>query len=66
MRFKIHVKNEDGDWWEEYDEKTHDAMAWAEKTVEKFNNTLKAREKPRTLIKVEVLNKNKRSGESYR
>jgi len=55
MKFKIHVKDSNNDWFEEYNEKTEDAQEYAEKMVESFNNTLKPYETKRTLISVEVM-----------
>ena len=55
MKFKIHVKDERLDWWEDYNEDTDNPQKWAEELVQKFNNSLRPMEKPRTLIDIEVI-----------
>lgn len=56
MKFKIHVENSKGDWWESYDKNVTDPQQWAENTIAAFNATLRPGEKPRTLLGVEVEN----------
>ena len=58
MKFKIKVSSESGgEWWEEYDKDVPDPEVWARETVEKFNATLRRNEKPRTLLVVEVIDR---------
>jgi hypothetical protein len=55
MKFKIHVKSKNSDWWEQYNEITDDCRKWAESIIERFNSTLKPFESPRELLGVEVI-----------
>lgn len=56
MKFRLLVKTSDGDeWWEEYDKEIADPHAWARETLEEFNATLKPGERPRELLKIEIL-----------
>ena len=55
MKFKILVSNGEREWWEDYDEDIPNAQLWAEETIKNFNACLRPKEKPRTLLKVEVL-----------
>lgn len=59
MKFKMKVcvvGNEAGAWFEEYEKEVTDAQAWAEQTIQRFNETLRPKERPRKLLGVEVLN----------
>ncbi len=55
MKFKIHVSNERGEWWENYELNTDNPQEWAERTVKNYNETLRSGEVPRTLLGVEVV-----------
>lgn len=65
MKFKINVANDRtegelaGGWWEPYDipEVTDlsQAKAWAIKTIQAFNDTLRPHERPRRLLGVEEI-----------
>lgn len=55
MKFKIRVKNEKDDWWEEYEKNCDDPELWALEIVERFNETLRPRELPRELLEVVIL-----------
>lgn len=58
MKFKLKVSSESGgEWWEDYDKDIPDPEAWAKETVDRFNATLRPREKPRTLLAVEVIDR---------
>lgn len=56
MKVNIHVKDSSGsDWWEEYElEENQDAEKWAVETVQRFNNTLRDKERPREVIEVKT------------
>lgn len=60
MRFRMkcaHIGETEG-WWEDYDENTDDAQAYAENLIARFNDTLRPGERPRQLLEVEVLDGN--------
>ena len=56
MKFKILVQNTGGSdpWWEEHEEDTNDPREWAKDIIDKFNDTLKPREKARELLEVQI------------
>lgn len=60
MRFRVQVGRfrESGRafaWWEEFEKDTDDPDTWAEKTIERFNETLRPGERPRFVVQTEVL-----------
>lgn len=60
MKFRILVNYKDADededpWWETLEKDTNNPQEYAENVVEKFNATLRPRERPRKLLDVEVL-----------
>ena len=57
MKFKIQTITEGSEEpdWEEYTKNIDDPQAWAEEIVNDFNRTLRPGERPRTLLKVEIL-----------
>lgn len=59
MKFRMLVQVEgiaDPDW-ETYDENIDDPQDWAEKTIVRFNDTLRPHERPRSLVRVEILDR---------
>ena len=54
MKFKIHVKNADSDWWESYDKNITDPQRWAAGTIKQYNTTLHEGDLPRELLEVVV------------
>jgi len=57
MKFRMLISSGADPWWEENDEATDDPEKWAYETIASFNETLKPGERPRTLLKVEILDK---------
>jgi hypothetical protein len=56
MKFKILVKDEKEQWWEDYEKNISDPKAWAAKIIDRFNRTLRPGERPRTLLDVVLKN----------
>jgi len=58
MQFRMHVKNQDKDWWEEMDKPTVTDLKTAKQTakdiVQYYNATLYHGDKPRVLLGVEM------------
>lgn len=56
MKFKILCTDGYGEpWWEEYNKDTENPQQYAENLIAHFNATLRGPEKPRILLKVEIL-----------
>ena len=55
MKFKILVKTDSEQWWEEYDKNTTNPNKWAIETIQHFNATLKPHEKFRSLVDVQII-----------
>jgi len=55
MKFRMFVSNGDCEWQEDYDRSCSDASQEALRIVELFNNTLRPHERPRTLLRVEMI-----------
>lgn len=55
MRFKIHVKNEKHDWWEEDVKNITDPNEYGKVIVDEYNRTLRTGEFPRTFIEAEII-----------
>lgn len=59
MKFKIKVKTANGqEWWEDYNKDIIDPQKWAEETIKNFNSALRPCESYRTLLAVEIIDKN--------
>lgn len=52
MKFKIKVKNEKMEWWEDYDKNVYDAREYAEQMVEAYNTMRRPSELARELLDV--------------
>lgn len=56
MKFKIHIKNSDNDWWEDFNKpEVHDqgsAETCSKRMIDRYNDTLYPGDKPRTLLEV--------------
>ena len=57
MKFRIFIKTDSREWFEDYDENTDNPEEWAKNIIAFFNSTLKPGEKKRTLLSVEVIGK---------
>ena len=68
MKFRIECKHAIGKdtWWETYDENTDDPVAWAERTVDYFNKTLRPGEEKRVLLRVEVIDADARKHDWFK
>lgn len=65
MKFRIHVKDERNEWWEEYDKievvDLTSAEVCAKQMIERYNATLYPGDKPRTLLEVQLGGEGKRA-----
>jgi hypothetical protein len=55
MQFRIHVKDDRSDWWEEYDENIEEPRSWAENIIFNWNLSLRPHERKRELIEVKIV-----------
>lgn len=64
MKFRIKVKDEKSEWWEQYSKpdvrSKRAAKDWAESTVRWFNGTRHPGERERTLVEVDTDPENQR------
>jgi len=55
MKFRVKVSEGGDPWWETFDLATDDPKAWAEETLDRFNDTRRSGDKFRVLHEVEIL-----------
>ena len=61
MKFRIKIKDINGEWWEDYDENIEDIDKWAKEVIKRFNKTLRPGENKRKKIELEILDNDNKS-----